>query len=114
MPICDVTVGEAHDATRRSAIEAERATKVTRWSKELLQLMALQLRMLRRRGAYPTYFGIILFFLAYAVSLVMAFADVGERTTAHSLALGILISWFPVLVQFAILDRNPVSADRSR
>jgi hypothetical protein len=70
--------------------------------------------MLRRRGVYPTFLSIFVFFIAYAVSIVLAFAAMGERTTAHSLAFGILISWFPLFVLFAILDRNPVSADRSR
>jgi hypothetical protein len=88
--------------------------RVTRWTRELLQEMAFQLRMLRRRGVYPTFLSIFLFFIAYAVSLVLAFAAIGERTTAHSLAFGILISWFPLLVLFTVLDRNPVSADRSR
>jgi hypothetical protein len=70
--------------------------------------------MLRRRGVYPAFMTVILFFIAYAISIVQAFADVGERTTTHSLAFGILISWLPLFVLFAILDRNPVSADRSR
>lgn len=88
--------------------------RATKWTRELLQEMAFQLKMLRRRGVYPTFLSIFLFFIAYAVSLVLAFAAMGERTTAHSLAFGILISWFPLLVLFTILDRNPVSADRSR
>jgi hypothetical protein len=85
-----------------------------RWTGELLTALAFQLRMLRRRGVYPTFLSIFLFFIAYAVSLASAFGYLGERTTAHSLAFGILISWFPLLVLFAIIDRNPISADRSR
>ncbi|SCO76798.1 uncharacterized protein FRV6_01010 [Fusarium oxysporum] len=88
--------------------------KATRWNRELLQEMAFNLRILRRRGVYPTFLSIFLFFIAYAVSVVLAFADIGERTTTHSLAFGILISWFPLFILFSILDRNPVSADRSR
>jgi hypothetical protein len=84
------------------------------WTTELVQEMAFQLRMLRRRGVYPAFVSVFLFFVAYAVALVLAFANVGERTTAYSLALGILVSWLPLLVIFTILDRNPVSADRSR
>jgi hypothetical protein len=83
-------------------------------TRELLQEMAFQLRMLRRRGVYPTFVSIFVFFVAFGVSLVFAFADVGERTTAHSLALGILVSWLPLMVLFTILDRNPVSADRTK
>ncbi|KAH7124585.1 hypothetical protein EDB81DRAFT_911484 [Dactylonectria macrodidyma] len=83
-------------------------------TRELLQQMAFQLRMLRRRGVYPTFASIFVFFVAFGVSLVFAFADVGERTTAHSLALGILVSWLPLMVMFTILDRNPMSADRTK
>ena len=88
--------------------------KPKKWTSELLQEMAFHLRMLRRRGVYPVFVSILIFFIAYGVALVLAFANVGERTTAHSLALGILISWLPLLVLFTILDRNPVSADRTR
>lgn len=105
--MCNIVNGEGSQYTP----EDESAMK---WTQELLHEMAFHLRMLRRRGVYPTFLSILLFFIAYAVSLVLAFADIGERTTAHSLAFGILISWFPLLVLFGILDRNPVSADRSR
>jgi hypothetical protein len=108
MPICDVTVGEGGHA---SGVAEEKTTK---WTKELLQQIAFQLRMLRRRRVYPTFVSVFLFLIAYVISVVLAFADVGERTTAHSLAFGILISWLPLFVLFAVLDRNPVSADRSR
>lgn len=111
MPICDVTVGEAAHSTQpqsRAARDAEL------WTKELLQQMAFQLRMLRRRGLYPTIISVLLFFVTYAMAIVQAFTSMGERTTTHSLALGILIGWIPLLVLFALLDRNPVSADRNR
>jgi hypothetical protein len=112
MPICDVTVGEGRDAggAANEAIQK----KARQWTEELLQQMAFQLRILRRRGVYPTFISVSIFFIAYAISIALAFADVGERTTTHSLAFGILISWLPLFVLFALLDRNPVSADRSR
>jgi len=112
MPICDVTVGEGGDAGGIADKAVQRRAK--EWTSELLQVMAFQLRMLRRRGVYPTFISVFLFFIAYAISIALAFADVGERTTTHSLAFGILISWLPLFVLFALLDRNPVSADRSR
>ncbi|KAM7205165.1 hypothetical protein V8F20_003302 [Naviculisporaceae sp. PSN 640] len=83
-------------------------------TKELLQEMAFQLRMLRRRGVYPALVSIVVFFVAYGVSLVLAFGGLGDRATAHSMALGLLVSWLPLMVLFTILDRNPVSADRSK
>jgi hypothetical protein len=105
-------VGAAADVPRQPIDVPGRRAEM--WTTELIQEMAVQLRMLRRRGVYPAFISVFLFFVAYAVALVLAFANVGERTTAHSLALGILVSWLPLLVLFTILDRNPVSADRSR
>lgn len=80
----------------------------------LLQSIAFQMRTLRRQGVFASFASILLFHIGFAVSVVLAFADIGERTTAHSLAFGMLISWFPLLFLFAILDRNPTSAGRSR
>ncbi|KAK3314393.1 hypothetical protein B0H66DRAFT_504396 [Apodospora peruviana] len=92
----------------------EDAPEAREKTKELLQEMAFQLRMLRRRGVYPALVSIFVFFVAYAVSLVLAFGGLGDRATAHSMALGLLVSWLPLMVLFTILDRNPVSADRSK
>jgi len=94
--------------------QVDQQEKATKWTSELLQEMAFQLRMLRRRGVYPAFISVFLFFVAYGVAIALALANIGERTTAHALALGILLSWLPLLVLFTILDRNPTSADRSR
>lgn len=94
--------------------DLEKREKVQQWTRELLEAMASQLRALRRRGVYPAFVSILLFCIAFAISLVMAFANIGDRTTTHSLAVGILISWLPNLLLFAIVDRNPISAERSR
>ncbi|KAK3387836.1 hypothetical protein B0H63DRAFT_431774 [Podospora didyma] len=84
-------------------------------TRELLEALAFQLRMFRRRGVYPAGINIIVFLGAFAISVGLAFAsDLGEWTTAHSLALGLLVSWLPILVTFSILDRNPISAIRNR
>ncbi|KAM7217637.1 hypothetical protein V8F06_007021 [Rhypophila decipiens] len=86
-----------------------------RWTQDLLRAMARQMRRSRRLGIYSTLASIFLFFVAYAASVVLAFAEgLGERTTTHSLAFGILITWLPLLLLFSILDRNPNSADRTR
>jgi hypothetical protein len=92
----------------------DRVEEAETMTTELLREMAFHLRMLRRRGVYPAIVNILVFFIAFAISLVLAFGDVGEGTTGHVLTLGILVSWLPLLVLFTILDRNPVSADRSR
>ncbi|KAH6869418.1 hypothetical protein B0T10DRAFT_533871 [Thelonectria olida] len=107
-PMCNIIDGEGfHVNGQQMGDQPTPKEKATIWTTQLLQAMAFQLRMLRRRGVYPTFLSIFLFFIAYAVSLVLAFA-------AHSVAFGILISWFPLLVLFSVLDRNPVSADRSQ
>ncbi|KIW10288.1 hypothetical protein PV08_11250 [Exophiala spinifera] len=51
--------------------------------------------------------------VAFIFSVVLAFAELGDNSTAHSLALGLLLCWLPILVIFTIVDRNPISADRS-
>jgi hypothetical protein len=63
---------------------------------------------------YPAYLSIMIFiFVAFPVSVALAFAELGQASTAHSLALGVLFGWLPILVILCILDRNPVSSDRS-
>ncbi|KAK4444733.1 hypothetical protein QBC34DRAFT_414560 [Podospora aff. communis PSN243] len=95
-------------------LEAEHSRTARRLTAELLGAMAHQMRRSRRLGVWSTCASIFLFFVAYAVSVVLAFGDLGERTTTHSLAFGILITWFPLLLFFSILDRNPNSAERTR
>lgn len=110
-----LTYGLFRPMVARDAAEPDRGdARATEWTEQLVREMAFHLRMLRRRGVYPALLSVFLFCVAYAVSVVMAFAEIGERTTAHALAFGILVSWLPLLVLFAIIDRNPVSADRSR
>ncbi len=98
----------------RSVVEHEHNRVAKQWTKELLRAMARQMRRSRRRGVWSSFASIFLFFVAYSVAVVLAFADLGERTTTHSLAFEILITWFPILLLFAVLDRNPNSADRTR
>jgi hypothetical protein len=81
--------------------------------RELAATMAFQLRMLRRRGVIPTLGSLATFLIAFVFSVVLAFDDLGDRTTAHSLGIGLLFGWLPLLIISTIIDRNPVSADRS-
>ncbi|KAB5560223.1 hypothetical protein GE09DRAFT_962289 [Coniochaeta sp. 2T2.1] len=69
--------------------------------RELAATMAFQLRIL------------VTFLIAFVFSVVLAFDDLGDRTTAHSLGIGLLFGWLPLLIISSIIDRNPVSADRS-
>lgn len=75
--------------------------------------LAFQLRLQRRRGVWPLGFSLIWFLLAFVSSIVVAFdSSLGDNSTAHSLALGLLMSWLPVVVVATIIDRNPVSVTR--
>lgn len=74
--------------------------------------LAFQLRLQRRKGVYPLWLNLIWLILSFIFSIVTAFASLGDNTTAHSLALGLLLSWMPTVVLAAMIDRNPVSATR--
>jgi hypothetical protein len=46
--------------------------------------------------------------------LITAFAFLGDNSQAQFLALGLFVSWFPVLIICSIVDRNPVASDDIR
>lgn len=54
------------------------------------------------------------FLFAFALSIQDAFGDLGNNSTAHDLALGCLLAWFPVLIMGSIVDRNPIAAEAIR
>lgn len=54
------------------------------------------------------------FLFAFALSIQAAFGAVGENRTAHDLALGCLLAWFPILIMGSIVDRNPIAAEAIR
>ena len=54
------------------------------------------------------------FLFAFALSIQDAFSELGANTTAHDLALGCLLAWFPVLIMSSIVDRNPIAAEAIR
>jgi hypothetical protein len=80
---------------------------------ELLSMIAFQLRMLRRRSVIPTLASLGVFLIAFVISVALAFAEIGENRTGSPLVLGLLYCWLPLLVIFTIVDRNPVSSERS-
>jgi len=96
---------------QRDGVTPPRDVALTR---NLIKALAFQLRMLRRRGVYPSMLNLLAFGLAFIFSIVQAFSSLGDRSTAHSLAFGLLVLWMPMLVGLSIIDRNPVSADRSK
>lgn len=76
--------------------------------------LAKALREGRKRGIVPVFITLMWFVFALAISIQSAFGEVGGNTTAHDLALGLLLAWFPVLVLSSIVDRNPVLTSTTR
>ncbi|KAI4610018.1 hypothetical protein J4E83_008583 [Alternaria metachromatica] len=60
------------------------------------------------------FISILWFLFAFALSIQDAFSELGANTTAHDLALGCLLAWFPVLILGSIVDRNPIAAEAIR
>ncbi|KAI4677090.1 uncharacterized protein J4E88_006897 [Alternaria novae-zelandiae] len=60
------------------------------------------------------FISILWFLFAFALSIQDAFSELGANTTAHDLALGCLLAWFPVLIMSSIVDRNPIAAEAIR
>lgn len=91
--------------------------KLTDTNKSLRQMrriLARELREMRRRGAVPVFVSIMWFLFAFALSIQAAFGVVGENRTAHDLALGCMLAWFPILIMATIVDRNPIAAEAIR
>ncbi|CUS13978.1 unnamed protein product, partial [Tuber aestivum] len=72
--------------------------------------VAASIRRERRRGVVQNLVSLAWFLAAMAISIYKAFGDLGENSTAHNLALGLLVSWLPVLVSATIVDRNPMDS----
>jgi len=51
------------------------------------------------------------FLFAFALSIQDSFVHLGANSTAHDLALGCLLAWFPILILGSIVDRNPIAAE---
>ncbi|KAF2829583.1 hypothetical protein CC86DRAFT_318980 [Ophiobolus disseminans] len=82
--------------------------------RQMRRILARELREMRRRGAVPVFVSILWFLFAFALSVEGAFGHMGQNTTAHDLALGCLLAWFPVLIMGSIVDRNPIAAEAIR
>jgi hypothetical protein len=82
--------------------------------RQMRRIIARELREMRRRGAVPVFVSTMWFLFAFALSIQAAFGVVGENRTAHDLALGCMLAWFPVLIMATIVDRNPIAAEAIR
>ena len=48
------------------------------------------------------------------MSLENAFGKIGANATAHNLAIGLMLAWFPVLILCSIVDRSPWATEEVR
>lgn len=81
--------------------------------KERRRKLALNLREGRKRGIVPVFVTLMWFLISLAISIQSAFTTLGQNSTAHDLALGLLLAWFPVLILSSIVDRNPAETATS-
>lgn len=82
--------------------------------RQMRRILARELREMRRRGAVPVFVSTMWFLFAFALSIQAAFGVVGQNRTAHDLALGCMLAWFPILILATIVDRNPIAAEAIR
>ncbi|KAF8251727.1 hypothetical protein K440DRAFT_652913 [Wilcoxina mikolae CBS 423.85] len=81
----------------------------------LRQRLATSLRRQRRRGVVQVMITLFWFVVALIISIHRAFGEqLGNNATAHDLALGLLLGWFPILLASTVIDRNPTDAVHTR
>jgi len=82
-------------------------------TKQLLSQLAFELRILRRAAVIPTLASLGTYLAAFTISVVSLFVKVGYGSVVAPLVLGLVFSWLPVLVTLMIVDRNPISSERT-
>ncbi|MCJ1462103.1 hypothetical protein MMC07_000703 [Pseudocyphellaria aurata] len=82
--------------------------------KERRRKLAVTFREGRKRGDVPAFITLMWFLFSLAISIQAAFSSVGDNYTAHDLALGLLLTWLPVLILSSIVDRNPTQTGPTR
>jgi hypothetical protein len=97
---------------------------------EMRRKLAATLRSNRRRGVVPVFISTLWFLFSVGISIqsgnallldspnstnvALAFGLLGNNAQAHDLAMGLFVSWFPILIFSSIVDRNPVASDDIR
>ena len=93
----DLSPFDENDAVRRH----QDSSLVT-----LRRKLAQELRCRRHKGVVPIFLIVLWFLFALEISIQSAFGQVGANRTAHDLAMGLLLSWLPVLILVSVIDRN--------
>lgn len=73
--------------------------------------LAQELRSNRRKGVVPVFISTMWFLFSLGITIQAAFYELGSNAQAHDLAMGLFVSWFPILILCSIVDRNPVASD---
>lgn len=95
--------------------------------------LAQNFREGRKKGVVPVFISFLWFVFALALSIQLAYGEIGGNLTAHNLALGFVVSsmktvscgtanhdlvltirqvgWLPIFILASTVDRNLVSAD---
>ena len=60
--------------------------------------LAQNFREGRKKGVIPVFISFLWFVFALALSIQLAYSNIGGNETAHNLALGLLVGWLPILV----------------
>lgn len=76
--------------------------------------LAADFREGRKKGVIPVFISFLWFVFALALSIELAFDEIGGNETAHDLALGLLMCWLPIIAVASTVDRNNASADAVR
>jgi hypothetical protein len=79
--------------------------------REKREKFAQELRANRRKGVVPVFISTMWFLFSLGITIQAAFYDLGSNAQAHDLAMGLFVSWFPILILSSIVDRNPVASD---
>ena len=74
--------------------------------------LADDIRKSRKHGVVQVLVSMLWFLVALVISIYKAFGSLGDNTTAHNLAMGLLMSWLPVLISASLVDRNPTNSER--
>ncbi|KAI9865557.1 MAG: hypothetical protein M1824_002298 [Vezdaea acicularis] len=73
--------------------------------------LAASVRRSRKHGVVQVLVSMFWFLVALILSIYKAFGQVGINAVGHNLAIGLLMSWLPVLISTALVDRNPTNSE---
>lgn len=71
--------------------------------------LAQNFREGRKKGVIPVFISFLWFVFALALSIQLAYSQIGGNETAHNLALGLLVGWLPILARPLVATFSSVS-----